>query len=163
MKDTEGKTLADYLDQLFNGIYSERVEAASALGDAGDMQAIPFLRRALKRLRPPQPHADSGGPTTASEQPPDDPLVHDPEIALRIAIIEAITKLLLGLGGPRDPVSRELKPTLSQAIDFADGSRLKVRVEAPLGADDDLASMIYVEQLLPLLNQIGGQPGELLH
>ena len=163
MTDVKGKALDELLHRLRNGIYSERVAAAVALGDAGDLQAIPFLRRALKRLRPPQPSTDAVGEMSTQQKKGSDRLVHDPDVALRMAIIDAITKLLLGVGSSQEPAGRRLKPTVSQEIDFADGSRLKVKLEAPLGADEDLASVIYFEQLLPLLSKIGGQPGEVQH
>jgi hypothetical protein len=161
MKDDEARSLDEHLSRLRDGIYSERVESAAALGDSGNLQAIPYLRRALKRLRPPRPPANQAGETSGTSS--DDLLVYDPDETLRMAIVEAVTNLLLNADKSDTPETRKLRSTVSQAIDFADGSRLNVWVEAPRDAGEDLASTIYFEQLLPLINQVGGQPGDLQH
>jgi hypothetical protein len=51
-------------------------------------------------------------------------------------------------------VIRSTTPIINQTIQFADGSRIKVIVEALAGRDFDQATDAYYNMLLPVLDEI---------
>ena len=83
MSKSKNTQLSDWLHWLRYGSVDEQIQAAKFLGDSGDVQGLPALRRALKRLREPEPNETTG----------EDSLFHDPDKELRLAILDAIAKL----------------------------------------------------------------------
>ena len=86
MRKKRQQKIDKLLRQLHGGSFFERVTAARSLRDAGDTRAIPALRMALAEL-------DNPKPAGKIDQ---EFLFDDPNLELRVAILDALTKLIPG-------------------------------------------------------------------
>ena len=146
-KDGRKKT-QELLVDLRNGSSPERLKAAELLGEVGGVEVIPALRRALKRLKAPVPYSQE----PAAEPTDNSHWVYDPDAVLRLAILDAITRLLLH---KENEISKPaLKQVISQLFDLPDGSQLRIMVNAPAAVEGSLAASFFEEHLVPALKQI---------
>jgi hypothetical protein len=142
------RSTQELLADLRSGSASERLRAVQLLGKRGDVQAIPALRRTLKRLKAPVPYGEEpiGEPTDDAHW------VYDPDGELRVAILNAITRLLLDK--KKETTTPVLKQVKRQIINLPDGSQLSITVNEPADAEGSLAASFFREHLTPLLKQI---------
>ena len=143
------ENIEQLLEKLRYGTAPEQIEAATALGNTGNMQVIPPLRRALKRLKRLEPY-----PTITETGDISDLAYYDPDSVLRATLLDAITKLLLGKSNDSNSSPVELRQVITQVITLTDGSQLTIIVKAPTESETCLAGKIYNERLIPVLKQI---------